>query len=884
MCSKYIDRRNRIMAIAGLIATAALASSCSDTPLDYPDEGAGSRIRFDVREAYGWNNLTPSGRSTDRPVSTVNELTGPSGSTLYLIGSRSATSASAASRAAGVTTETIENFGVYAALTDGTSTDTDGLKADYMNNVEVTRDGAWSPAQEYLWPGEGKLHINAFSPYTQSAGEEGVISLPGTDETGGLKIGYRVPLEAKAQQDLLWATPVDASSSPCSLDFNHALTSITFVAGAELSPCTVKAISISGVMGEATLNIETGEWTGLTDPETFTAGPDIELAAADGSAFVEAGTPMIADEETFMMIPQTLPDGATISLTIETGGESSTLTADLSGAEWLAGTTVRYRISASASTENPHLILTVTDDAGNPVTTLSSPYNGTTLSYHIDSRYDSGADSTVDIEWQAELLDASGNVMTTLPYWIRSYDAEGKGLTDCNLVSHLTVPTFLAMSDHTKTLREASDINESSGQNPYNLAGKDGDAAVINTANSYIINAPGHYSLPLVYGNGIKDGAANESAYKSTLRTTTANKLKALFTFINHLGNEITDPYIYNNAGCEAADATLIWEERLGTVSNVALSADGKSLEFDIPAEYIRQGNAIVAVRDASGNVMWSWYLWITDYVAGSGLKPVEANGTTGYLYPVTLGRIYGGDVTDFEECAATVRITQTNVPDGMTPLTAEFAVTQASSTITTNDCYPFFQWGRKDPMIPGVESYYDAEGNIMDGTAMPVVDFGATHKDMIETSILNPGKFVTATVSELSNIKPYYCNLWDIDNLVSGTSGMQADNVKTIYDPCPVGAKVPVGNEFRALTTGNLDSSGNHILFTAADGSTLSLSMFGYREMSGRDVMSRGTGAYWTAGAGGPTRTLEFVINTSKSSVEINDALFGFGVHPVAE
>lgn len=868
--------------MAAVIAAGAM-SSCSDPSLDYPGEEAGSRIRFDVRENSGWNNIVPAGRSAATRVSTVNELTGPSVS-LYLIGTPTATVSTHASRGTSVTSETIDNFGVYAAMTDGTDQGTDGLQADYMNNVEVTREGGWSPAQEYMWPGEGKLHINAFSPYTPAAGEEGVIALPGTDETGGLSLGYRVPLDVSSQQDLLWATPVDASSSPCTLDFNHALTSIVFVAGAELSPCTVKTIAISGVMGEGTLNIESGEWTGLTDPETFTAQPDRALTAAEGSQYVEAGTAITSDGETFMMIPQTLPDGATISLTIETGGETTTLTADMSGAEWLPGTTVRYRISATASGENPHLILTVTDDDGNAVSTLTAPYNGATFSYHIDSRYDSGNDSIENIEWEAQLLDASGNVLTTLPDWIRSYDKEGKGTTDCKLISRLTVPTFIEMNEHTKVLREAQDINLSSGQDPYNLAGTDGAAAVTNTANSYIINAPGHYSLPLVYGNGVKDGAPNESAYKSTLSATTANKRRALMTFINHLGNEITDPYIYNNSGCEPADATLIWEERLGTVSNVALSADGKNLTFDIPADYIRQGNAIVAVRDASGNVMWSWYLWITDYVAGSGLQPIAADGTTGYLYPITLGRIYGGDETEFEECAATVRITQKNVPDGMTPLTAEFAVTQDASTIRTYDCYPFFQWGRKDPMIPGIESYYGPSGEIMDGTAMPVVEFGTTHLEMIETSILNPGKFVTATESDLRKISPYYCNLWDIDNLAGSPQSMQPENVKTIYDPCPVGAKVPVGNEFRALTTGSLDTTGNHVLFTASDGSIFRLSMFGYREMNGHDVMSTGTGAYWTAVSGGATRTLEFIVNSTKGSIEINDALYGFGVHPVAE
>ena len=37
-----------------------------------------------------------------------------------------------------------------------------------------------------------------------------------------------------------------------------------------------------------------------------------------------------------------------------------------------------------------------------------------------------------------------------------------------------------------------------------------------STANSYIISAPGFYSIPLVYGNAIKDGNDNPASYQTT--------------------------------------------------------------------------------------------------------------------------------------------------------------------------------------------------------------------------------------------------------------------------------------------------------------------------------------------------------------------------------
>ncbi|MDE7471459.1 MAG: fimbrillin family protein [Paramuribaculum sp.] len=861
-----------------LMATgsAILPTSCSDDDLQAP-ESKGELIKFAIAGTKDWHGGTPDSRSSDTQR-TVSELNSNSGR-LYLIGGP----AMLASRGSSVTTATIENFGVYAAQT--TATDTDGLRADYMNNVEVTRDNGWAPAQEYHWPTDGELHLNAYAPYTTSASSEGVTALPGVDETGGLTLGYTVPADVTSQQDLMWATPVNASSSPCELTFNHALTAISFVAGSELAPCTVKSISITGVNSSGTLNIETGEWSGLTGSAEYVVEPDVTLAAASGSSYVAAGSSLLGDREMFMLLPQTLPTEATVSLTVESGGRISVYTADISGGVWPAGATMVYRVSAGSS--SPQLILQVTDADGNPLTELSSPYNGSTFSYRVSSYYDSDTqgEATQSIDWETQLLDASGNVLGSNPDWIKTLSESGTGITDCTLETRLSVPVFLAMSEHTRTMRETPDINTTSGMNPYNLAATDGGSGVDNTANCYVINAPGSYSLPLVYGNAIKDGATNESAYVSTLKATTANNRKALMHFINHLGNEITDPYIYANTGCEAGDAVLVWEERLNTVTNVALSADGKNLTFDIPADYIRQGNAVVAVRDKNGEIMWSWHLWLTDYVAGNGLQPVEANGTTGYLYPENLGRVYGGDHTEFKAEQVTVRITQKNVPDGMQPLTAEFTITQASDQIVTLDGYTFYQWGRKDPMVAGVESYYNADGDILSGVQLPTISFGATHKDMIMSSIMEPGKFVSTTETELRGISPYYCNLWDIDNLASSPQGMHPDNVKTIYDPCPAGAKVPVGNEFQALSNLTINDAGTQAIFTDANGDDIIFLLYGYRQLAGRALLSAGTGTYWTALSGGATRTIYYVISQlGTGSIQTYDATYGFGVRPVAE
>ena len=78
----------------------------------------------------------------------------------------------------------------------------------------------------------------------------------------------------------------------------------------------------------------------------------------------------------------------------------------------------------------------------------------------------------------------------------------------------------------------------------YDLSTFGGDESQ-NTANCYIVNAPGTYKLPLVYGNAIKDGTDNTTTY-----TKAAEDVDGIKDFVNHLDNVISNPYIYNNDGC----------------------------------------------------------------------------------------------------------------------------------------------------------------------------------------------------------------------------------------------------------------------------------------------------------------------------------------------
>ncbi|MDE6308840.1 MAG: fimbrillin family protein, partial [Muribaculaceae bacterium] len=314
-------------------------TSCSDDELDSPSSSR--TIRFKVVATEAWSRSTgASGNGNTGSLSTV--TLDADGQKLYLIPEVTAgidiasTYGNVASRSEATTNDNISGFGVYASVGNGS-------ESYYMDNVEVTKDNNWAPRKEYLWPGNGTLHINAYAPY-RSAGDSnsGIMSLPSADATETPKIRFSVPEDVADQIDLLWATPRDASTSPCEMTFNHALAAVRFVTGTDMVPCTVKSISISGLLSDGTLDLENGTWTETSGQSSYTAPVDVSLAAPDGQEYVEPGIAVTDDASTFMLLPQQLGDKATVSIVIDYNGTDIEYNASLDGQTWSAGNTYTY--------------------------------------------------------------------------------------------------------------------------------------------------------------------------------------------------------------------------------------------------------------------------------------------------------------------------------------------------------------------------------------------------------------------------------------------------------------------------------------------------------------------------------------------------------------
>ncbi|MGI6794925.1 fimbrillin family protein, partial [Bacteroides sp. KG68] len=419
------------------------------------------------------------------------------------------------------------------------------------------------------------------------------------------------------------------------------------------------------------------------------------------------------------------------------------------------------------------------------------------------------------------------------------------------------------VNPHTTALKAAPPVND--GSTAYDLSCK-GMAIPVNTANCYIVNAAGRYKLPLVYGNGLKDGLINTSAY-----TSTKSGSNVLRTFINHAGAEITSPYIYENAGCTPDNCTLVWQDEKDLVTNVNLSSEKLFLEFTVNQSTIRQGNAVVAVRDASGTVMWSWHIWVTDYKPGTtGTTPdKEITNHQGVHYKImsfNLGWCDGKEET-YAERTVQVRFKQKPTAGYTSAVTQTITVKQKAHTIAAelgNNVY--YQWGRKDPFVGALEgiggssnsinkTWYDADGNVKTNQLPPISSF--SYDDCIKSGIINPNTFCTNGYMDNK-----YANLWSANNTVDTPN----DNpvVKTIYDPSPVGYKLPPSNVYTGfITTGQYTSDPSQFNVQGPwnkgwnfhcglnhSGSTVFFPALGYRNLNSAVPDAVGSLAYyWTAG-----------------------------------
>ncbi|EXZ58810.1 hypothetical protein M116_1579 [Bacteroides fragilis str. 3719 A10] len=671
-----------------------------------------------------------------------------------------------------------ESFGVSAYSYTGSWSE-DKTPNYFYNATASKSDGGYTLSSTYYWPGSSyKMKFFAYAP---TANTQYVLS--GRTHAGSPTISVTIPGDVNDQKDLLVAKTDELAgntNTAVALSFNHALTAIRFVCGDDMQVGTVKSVSLKNVYSKGTYHMGTQSWSNVGTPATF---PQTLNKSTTGTA----GEALTTDAQTFMMVPQTLPDGAQLEVVFtDNSSIDHTLTADIKGTSWPVGKTVTYKISSNSI--NWSYTLTVSGPA-------DFTYTGGTRQYSVTSYRENSKGVQEAAPWTAQYSVDNGVSWTdTRPEWLTAFTASGAGGTSAQPYDATVIAqTDTDNSSHTTALQNAT--AKGTADTPYNLSNQtDGGPTDENTANCYVVSAPGYYSFPLVYGNALKNRSTNESAYKTS--NTGSNILSH---FINHAGNAITDPYIRNNADCTPAKAELVWQDAPNLVTDIKYNNTGNgNISFTVDKNTIRQGNAIIAIKDAGDNVLWSWHIWVTDEDINNAIEITNFQGKKYKLMSVNLGWC-DGSTTNYAERSCKVKFTAGGESQTIT-------VKQASNSITTDGNHPYYQWGRKDPFLPSDglsntnKTWYDKDGNAH--TKSPKTENFSTGATCIMNYILKPDVMQNQSVGDNT-----YANLWSADNNVYTANDENV--IKTIYDPSPVGFKLPASNAFTGFTTTGT-SSGN--------------------------------------------------------------------------
>jgi hypothetical protein len=355
------------------------------------------------------------------------------------------------------------------------------------------------------------------------------------------------------------------------------------------------------------------------------------------------------------------------------------------------------------------------------------------------------------------------------------------------------------------------------------------------TANCYMIQYPGYYTIPCCYGNSLY---VDKDLTTSHVLGTTGEH--AMNTLKGYNGNNINANWINSGSlyggGDNPASAVLLWSDVPNLVTNVSLhtkSTGGEYyVDFDISSTTIEPGNAVLAIRNSSGTIMWSWHIWVTPW-ADSDTFTADASrnasmGQQKYL-KVPLGYVQNSTYV-WAEREYKLTLTQSEGKNGSCKSTDVKLLQEEHKLPRVSCCY--YQWGRKDPFpgatidepITGDNVGYMSEDGSYAVSLTPTqnalynvgvaVNLKVANSTTINSGIQHPTWFYTRITQqgEQSNRFPSdknYYDLWgctqDYSNSLKSYNGFPATQgslaQKTVYDPSPAGFKVPPIHGFPAVT-----------------------------------------------------------------------------------
>lgn len=837
------------------------------------------------------------------------------------------------------------NITTLEKLTDFSSTGVRGTAAnaidkEWFNEEKTRNNGILYNARSWSWL---QPHGRFYAVYPESTNGSNGIKFTKPNGTAAPSIEFTVNTDVRKQVDLMtacsgnvqYATRFQAPRT--NLQFRHALTAIRFAVGQNLSfNKTIKDITLKNVLLKSKYTLSnkldgTGAAWNHSGYDTrgnvklsnvnYNTNENANSIVRDRSKYNnsnETNLTKLDDNYTFYMIPQDL-DGKVTAEIIFT--DNSRIKVPLKGS-WKAGTTRTYKLSE----KNSSWTYTITATSPNAVA-----YNGTQANYKIESyREVNGTKQPVAWKVVGYSVDNGTSWTTTKPSWLKSLSKEqgDGGATAEQGTATLGTDIVDLVAERNKTLQNAAPLGTATA--PYNLSNATGAVAVQNTANSYLISAPGYYMIPLVYGNAIKNGQTNSSAYQKGSEAN--NTLK---NFVDQEGYAITDPWIEktNNGANRGIDlAWTIWSDekdlvKLASNNGLYRAADGNLyIKFEVTKENIKSGNAVVAVRrswqtqrqeqrqqgrkkvwvtvtETHQQTLWSWHLW---FAPKNALDKITVTNKQGNKYDFT-NEALGWKPTAWKGTSYStprtvkVKVEQTQGNNGVKQ-SAVITITQNPATTSRTGYTTLYQWGRKDA-FPGTTATL----------AVNTINWNAGSEMYMQTILQNPQNYFTAgykgnVLDAATGFAKYYTfyNLWSMNN-TSAYAENQANSqtvVKTIYDPSPVGFSVPANDAFTGFTENGLNGGrmnvdgtdnaqtfnnnfGHNFWTNSSKTETIFFPAAGFREAGNGSTLSNYSkfGDYWTATPNDNHNgnVMGFDVN-SVHPLYRNIRAFGFAVRPAAE
>ncbi len=386
----------------------------------------------------------------------------------------------------------------------------------------------------------------------------------------------------------------------------------------------------------------------------------------------------------------------------------------------------------------------------------------------VDLEYESGETKSEEAFWEA-----------VAPDWIVLSQTSGKGAADIDV---MVLPNLnLLKNGRVETTTDLS---------------ADG------TANTYLVHAPGTYRFDArVMGNGdagVLDGAG----------------------FTDYNGSEITSAALTGGA-----TARVLWQECINQITEVKY--DGSAIEFTT-SDHVVPCNAVIALCDGAGRIVWSWQIWFTDELNADDVivnantnETAVAQGLNRFpLMDRNLGAMcrLDGDAARFpKKREGEITIIQytdesKTIPTGKSFTTKVYQHGVASNSYYKPLCYcgMKYQWGRKDPFVSPYTSgnwpafvRFDGDNNEIARIVTENGGFGKGYGITVASGITAPDTYYKSN-STTNWLEAHNFDLWgNADgNKVDAATNARPYGVKTIYDPCPVGYMMPTIDAFTAFST----------------------------------------------------------------------------------